>query len=516
MTLKNLKMTSYGWQFLPRMLSALQSLEIRYASLDYRSWVDKLEEQAATSNLTELVIDDSRIEDFYSLCGDLARLTGLRTLKLHPDGPSEWGYPTDFSAFKAIVNLSIPIGSIAEHSYLKTLPFLTRLCASANCDQPTFHLFDIPNSLEFSQDLNKTARLRVEKMSSYLPDHFKPWNFFLRHHRFEYNLLTRAICLGHTPFLKALMNEVPQWNLEAACSRSGRTALLWAFESRVGSTLVIDYATYLLEMGANPVIVDRFSGMAPLHYAFRLQNTNLMDRILDMALDRDPNVSYSIAGALGGEGFTAVGAAYSVAQPLIPWTWLTEQYEHGKIKDLHFSALTPFKRGGRIRKPFFLFLSQVLDFATWLPLFEKYKHLVDVDVRDPSGRTFLHLIAGPNAAEVVKIFWARSKLSIDDIDHNGFSGVLYAAQSQSEKLFFFFVRRGADARRAVQWIRTPDDRWTPFIGSLADYVSVSEKWVPWADALMSSVSMLEYSDGFIAWYRGVVQANNDKKLLNAT
>eukprot|EP01122_Echinamoeba_exundans_P012439 TRINITY_DN5194_c0_g1_i2.p1 TRINITY_DN5194_c0_g1~~TRINITY_DN5194_c0_g1_i2.p1 ORF type:complete len:398 (-),score=27.62 TRINITY_DN5194_c0_g1_i2:291-1484(-) len=307
--LDNARLDSKLWErSMPQLLSNLEALELRNVCV-VGSWLDVLRNRGAAGSLKTISVNYGEIHE--APLKALARandFTSLQVLRLNPRFPFWYSsIATVTSTFSHLKELSIPLESLQSCGSLRNLKLLNRLSVSCRCNSPTFSLFLIPDSSERKRDWNATVNLSVERMVKYLPQNVKPWNFFLRLGHYEYNLLTRAVWLRQLPFVKALLHEHSHWNLDAACSLSGRTALLWVFlaEIRFLNRNFMEYAKLLLDHGADTMVGDRKTGLSAFGFSLIASNFDIFDLILRKATERDPSAPYYIAAA-PQNGFTVV------------------------------------------------------------------------------------------------------------------------------------------------------------------------------------------------------------------
>jgi hypothetical protein len=496
--LNNAQVLEKVWKrTIPSLLSNLEAIELSNSGI-YHSFVDFLRLRGAANSLKSISINYGKVtEETLQKLAHAAYFSSLRVLKINTRfAPSPSALSSVMSTFTQLADLSMPMESIQTSSFLKNLQFLSRLSVSCRCNSPTFRLFQIPALSEYKRDWSATARLMVDKMASCLPSNLKPWNFFLRQGHFEYNLLTRAVWLRSKPFVNALLREYPHWNLDAACSRSNRTALLWCFLAhlRNHNQDAIDYATPLLNLGANPIVVDGITGLSPLHFAIYTQSLELFHLILTKATERDPNAPYYIAGPLEN-GFTALGVAYALRRDLKTPKMLFDAFENGMIKDLFFNSLTRIKYRSKRRSPILHVLVQSYESTVWLPLLDTYKDMIDINVRDSSGSSFLHVPGVRMTTEAIEILLPRSNLTIDDVNNEKLTAIDCAIRWGNLNLFLAVGRLGANIDIAIA--NCPPFAWASdmLLDQLSKHVEASETAFPFTRTLFERLAKFPAQSG---------------------
>lgn len=361
--------------------------------------------------------------------------------------------------FTKLVHLGLVMSSLSQLEALRSLQHLTRLVVRAPASSPVFGLFQVFGAVE--PNVDSAVALSISRMRSLLPPRVALWNFLLRdNQKFEKNLLMCACYLDRLSFAKALLQAVPEWDVNVACFYSNRTALLYALHCKSfwsPTSVQLEMLRFLFSYGASPFFFDRISGRAPLHFAFEKRMPNLLDMVMDAAVQQDPTSPAWIMDSSSDplcnsySGLFAVYARFPEQFQKFGLSRLREEIYRGRITKLFPNSPSRFREGkSSFRAPTWRCFAASLE---EIELLRELLQLVpddsaiDVDARDSRGCSFLHAYHPP---QVLNVLLQTSKLSLNDADAKGQTAIETAILSGQMAMLDFFISRGGDVAAAIR------------------------------------------------------------------
>jgi hypothetical protein len=327
----------------------------------------------------------------------------------------------------SLEELEISISYVEHLSALKSLPALKKLVVRF-IERYTPHPLNLPRIPKLGSHLADLDSL-VSHLHKYLPTSLPLHNFFAFHSSCEENLMIRAAKYGNLGTIEAIVQRFPDWDINATSKENVTAINVAAAQHKLGETVLL-----LLQLGANPLIANKTTGLSALTSAIARHDVPLAKTIVEFCARHDLDWQDHLFRA-PPFGISAIHAAYldrRLGQTSDMHSWL---FSLGlSPKQLGFYDLSS-RRSASTPLVHFLWKVDpdiVFEFQSQFNL--------DLSTRDLRGRSLIHMNFG-DRKHLSKLF-SQAGLKPYDTDFSGCTVAHMAAEQRDAATLCQLVQDG--------------------------------------------------------------------------